>query len=195
MARPSLPEMSPWNWRSLTIPPTSIDGWIRLAVWQLWMGMIVCMVLGFGVLLIISSQDGVVVISDFTNCYGPPPVFLPCERVVYRVGVLYAVFRGLCGVLLIGVAVWLLWELWSAAEPKPITDDFLKLLDDSFGRDWRNPLTWPWRRMLWAYGFMTVGVAVTATVAMTVWTFVASSQPPRAPVIRIETSESFRLGN
>ena len=39
------------------------------------------------------------------------------------------------------------------AEPKPITDDFLKLLNDSFGRNWRDPRTWPWTRMLWAYGF------------------------------------------
>ena len=55
-------------------------------------------------------------------------------------GVLNVVFIVLCGLLLIGVAVWLLWELWGAVEPKPITDDFLNLLNDSFGRDWRNPL-------------------------------------------------------
>jgi hypothetical protein len=60
-----------------------------------------------------------------------------------------------CAVLLIAVAAWLLWELWNAVAPKPITDDFLKLLDDSFGRDWRKPRTWPWTRTVWAYGFTT----------------------------------------
>ena len=64
-----------------------------------------------------------------------------------------------CGLLLVGVAAWLLWELWSAVAPKPITDDFLKLLDESFGRDWRRPRTWPWARMMWAYGFTLVGAS------------------------------------
>ena len=51
------------------------------------------------------------------------------------------------GLTLLGAATWLLWELWSVAEPRPITDDFLRLLNDSFGRDWRNPLKWPWARL------------------------------------------------
>ena len=62
-------------------------------------------------------------------------------------------FNVWCGLLLIAVAAWLVWELWSAAAPKPITDDFLKLLEDSFARDWRKPRTWPWARVGWAYGF------------------------------------------
>ena len=87
-----------------------------------------------------------------------PPVVQPCERVAYRAGALNVAFNLWCGVLLIAVAAWLLWELWNAVAPKPITDDFLKLLDDSFGRDWRSPRTWPWARMVWAYGFTLVGV-------------------------------------
>ena len=104
------------------------------------MGMLVCVILGFGVVLIATSPDRIVAVSDLTNCYAPPPVALPCERIVYRGGVLNAAFTALFGLMLIGVAAWLLWELWSAVEPKPITDDFLRLLNDSFGRDWRNPL-------------------------------------------------------
>ena len=77
-----------------------------------------------------------------------------------RAGALNVAFNVWCGVLLIAVAAWLLWELWSAVAPKPITDDFLKLLDDSFGRDWRNPRTWPWARLGWAYGFTLVGATV-----------------------------------
>ena len=55
-----------------------------------------------------------------------------------------------------------MWELWSAVAPKPITDDFLQLLNDSFGRNWRDPRTWPWSRVLWAYGFTFVGVLFAA---------------------------------
>ena len=195
MSRSSMSEMSPWNRRSLRIPPDSVDAWIRLAIWELWMGMLVCVVLGFGVLLITSAHDRVIAVSDFTNCYGPPPVALPCERIVYRGGALYAVFSALCGLLLLGVAAWFLWELWSAVEPKPITDDFLRLLRDSFGRDWRNPLTWPWARVLMAYGFTVVGATLTASVGMMLWSLVASTEPVRAPTVRIETSQSFRLGH
>jgi hypothetical protein len=190
----SLPEMSPWKPRSLAIPPKSAHGWILLAAWELWMGMLVCVILGLGVLLISSSPDRIVAVSDLTNCYGPPPVALPCERIVYRGGALNAAFTALCGLTLIGMAAWLLWELWSAVEPKPITDDFLKLLYDSFGRDWRNPLTWPWTRVLWAYGFAVVGATLTVGIGMMIWGLVASSDPARAPTIQIDTSESFRLG-
>ena len=104
-----------------------------------------------------------------------------------------AAFTSLCGLMLIGVALWFLWELWSAVEPKPITDDFLRLLNDSFGQNWRNPLKWPWGRILWAYGFTVVGATVSATVGMMLWTLVVSNdvQPP-AP--RIETDQIFRLG-
>ena len=193
MAGVSLPEMSPWKPRSLAIPPKSVHGWILLAAWELWMGMLVCIILGLGVLLISSSPDRIVAVSDLSNCYGPPPVQVPCEQIVYRGGVLNAAFTALFGLTLVGVAGWLLWELWSAVEPKPITDDFLKLLHDSFGRDWRNPLTWPWARVLWAYGFAVVGASLAAGIGMMIWTLVASSDPAKAPTIRIDTSESFRL--
>jgi hypothetical protein len=194
MAGMSLPEMRPWNRRLLTIPPNSVHAWIRLALWELWLGMLVCVTLGLGVLLIITSPGRIVAVWDLTDCYGPPPVALPCERIVYQGGALNVAFTALCGLMLIGVAMWFIWELWGAVEPKPITDDFLRLLNDSFGRDWRNPLTWPWARVLWAYGFTIVGAILTAAVGMTIWTLVASSDSARAPISRIETSQSFRLG-
>ena len=159
------------------------------------MGMLVCVTLSLGVLLTLTSPDRIVAVSDLTNCYGPPPVALPCERIVYRGGVLNVAFTALCGLMLIGVSAWFLWELWSAVEPKPITDDFLRLLNESFGRDWHNPFTWPWARVLWAYGFTVVGATLTAGVGLMIWTLVASSEPAKAPTVRIDTSESFRLGH
>ncbi len=194
MAGASMPGMGPWNRRPLTIPPNSMQAWLRLAIWELWMGMLVCVILGFGLLLINSSPDRILAVSDLTNCYGPPPVALPCERIVYRGGALNAAFTALIGLMLIGVAAWFLWELWNAVEPKPITDDFLRLLNDSFGRDWLNPLTWPWSRVLLAYGFTVVGATLTAGVGVMIWMLVASSYPAKAPTARIETSQSFRLG-
>src|SRR4029077_2692601 len=95
-----------------------------------------------------------------------------------------------CGVLLLAVAAWLLWELWNAVAPRPITDDFLKLLDDSFGRDWRRPRTWPWARLVWAYGFTLVGAAAAFAVALVVSSAIASSV--KAPTARVETSQQFR---
>ena len=194
MAGVPLPEMSPWKPRSLVIPPSSARAWLRLAIWELWMGMLVCGTLGLGVFLILTSSNHVVAVTDLTNCYGPPPVAVPCERILYRGGALNAAFSALCGLMLIGVAVWLLWELWSAVEPKPITDDFLLLLYDSFGRDWRNPLKWPWARLLWAYGFTMLGAMLTAALGATIWTTVAQSDGAKPPSVRIETSQSFRLG-
>jgi hypothetical protein len=136
----------------------------------------------------------IIAVSDLTNCYAPPPVTLPCERIVYRGGVLNLAFTSLCGLMLIGVATWFLWELWSAVEPKPITDDFLKLLNDSFGQDWRNPLLWPWARVVWAYGFTVIGASLTAGIAMIIWTLVASSNATKVPTGRIETSQTFTVG-
>jgi len=193
MARGSAQELNPWNGRPLTIPPDSVRGWLRLATWELWMGMLVCLSVGLGVILIVTSSERIITVADLTNCYGPPPVPLPCERLVYRGGALNAAFTALCGVMLVGLAAWLLWELWSAMEPKPITDDFLRLLDDSFGRSWRNPLTWPWARVLWAYGFTLVGAAATTGIAMTIWTLVASSEAATAPTVKVQTSQTFRL--
>ena len=192
MAGWSMPEMSPWKPRGLTFPPDSVRTWVRLAIWELWMGMLLCVALAFGIRLIVTSPDRLYAVMDFSNCYAPP-VTLPCERIAYQGGGLNVVFTALSGVLLIGVAAWLLWELWSAVEPKPITDDFLRLLNDSFGRDWRNPLKWPWRRILWAYGFTVVGATVSATVGMMIWTLVVSNNA-KPPTIRIETDQSFRLG-
>ena len=98
-----------------------------------------------------------------------------------------------CGLLLIAVAAWLLWELWSAAAPKPITDDFLKLLHDSFGADWRRPRSWPWARMGWAYGFTLVGAISALGMALLVSTAISSLRPAKAPTVHVETSHSFRL--
>jgi hypothetical protein len=86
--------------------------------------------------------------------------------------VLNAAFIGLFGSTVIGVAIWMLRELWSARQPKPITDDFLRLLNESFGATWRNPLEWPWSRLLWAYGFTLVGVVLTTSRRIIVWSLI-----------------------
>ena len=186
----SLPDMRPWGRRPLIIPPSTANAWIQLVIWELWMGMLVCIVAGLGIRLIATSPDRIVKITDLSGCYAAP-VALPCERILYRGGALDAAFTALCGVMLILVAMWLLWELWSAVEPRPITDDFLKLLDESFGRDWRNPMKWPWARLLWAYGFTIVGATLTAVVAGAIWTTVTASAQARVPTIKIETG--FRI--
>ena len=191
MARPALPDMSPWKRRQLTIPPDSMQDWIRLAVWEFWMGMLVCGALSFGTRLIAAAPDNIVTVFDFTNCYAVPPIVQPCERVAYRAGTLNVVFNAWFGLLLVAVAAWLLWELWSAVAPKPITDDFLKLLDDSFGRDWRSPRTWPWARVGWAYGFTLLGAASVVCVALLVSAVIAS-RPAKAPTVHVETSQRFR---
>ena len=135
MARPVLPDLSPWRRRALTIPPDSMRAWVSLAAWEIWMGVLVCGALALGIRLIATAPENLVTVLDFTNCYGGPPIVQPCERVAYRVGTLNVLLNAWCGVLLVAAAAWLLWELWHAVAPKPITDDFLKLLDDSFGRD------------------------------------------------------------
>jgi len=185
--------MSPFSRRAVTIPPDSTSAWIHLAIWECWMGMLISVALGLGLFLILTSPRYIVTVSDLSGCYAPPPVTVPCERIVYRGGMMNLAFVSLCGLMLIGVAVWFLWELWNAVEPRPITDDFLKLLKDSFARDWRNPLTWPWPRLLWAYGFALVGASVTAVVAISMWTTVASAQGAKPPTVRVETSQSFRV--
>ncbi|HZL95384.1 MAG TPA: hypothetical protein VFB99_17140 [Vicinamibacterales bacterium] len=190
----TLPDMRPWGRQALTIPPNSRIAWIHLAIWELWMGMIVCVTLGLGLALISTSPRRIVAVSDLSNCYAPPPVVLPCERTVYRGGALDAAFTSLCGLMLIGVALWFLWELWSAVEPKPITDDFLRLLHDSFSRDWRNPFTWPWARVLWAYGFTVVGVVLTAGVGLMLWMLVVPSASTSTPTVKVKTSQSYTLG-
>ena len=108
-------------------------------------------------------------------------------------GGLNALFSIMTGVLGFTVAGWLLWELWLAVKPRPIADDFLRLLHDSFARDWRNPLTWPWARLAWAYGFTLVGGLLTAGAGVMIWTLISTGDAAKAPVVNVETSHSFRL--
>jgi len=189
MAGWQLPDLSPWRRRPLTIPPASPGAWIRFAMWECWMGTLVYGALAIGSQLISTAPQSIVTVFDFTNCYAAPPVVQPCERVAFRTGALNLAFDVWCGVLLITVAAWLLWELWNAAAPQPITDDFLKLLDDSFGRDWRTPRTWPWSRMRWAYGFTLVGAACIGPLLSAA---ISSSRFTRPPVARVETSQRVR---
>ena len=191
MARPALPDLSPWRRRALTIPPDSMQEWVKLAVWEFAMGALVSSALVFGSRLIASAPDHIVTVFDFTNCYAAPPIVQPCERVAFRAGTLNVVFNAWCGLLLVVVAASLLWELWSAVAPTPITDDFLKLLDDSFGRDWRSPRTWPWARVGWAYGFTLLGAAWTVGVALLLSAVIAS-RPAKSPPVHVETSQRFR---
>jgi hypothetical protein len=183
--------MGPWRRRSLTIPPDSLSAWVALAVWECWMGVLLCGALFFGTRLMATAPDNIVTVFDFTNCYAVPRVVQPCERVAYRTGELNAALNVWCGVLLIAVAVWLLWELWSAVAPKPITDDFLQLLDQSFGRDWRSPRTWPWARMVYAYGFTLVGITVSVCIGLLISAAVSSRTSAKEPTVA--TSQSFRL--
>jgi hypothetical protein len=122
------------------------------------MGVLVYVIAGFGTRLIASASQSIVTVYDFSSCDAAARVALRCGRVAYRTGGSIAAFNTWCGLLLLAVAAWLVWDLWSAAAPKPITDDFLMLLEGSFARDWRRPRTWPWRRAAWAYGFALVGV-------------------------------------
>ena len=184
--------MSPWRRHALTIPPDSLRAWVTLAAWEFWMGMLLYGALSFSTQLIATAPDSIVTVFDFTNCYAVPPVAQPCERIAYRAGVLNVALNFWCGLLLVAVAVWLLWELWSAVASKPITDDFLKLLDDSFGRDWRSPRTWPWARMVWAYGFTLVGVTLAVCIGLVVSTVISSSRPAKAPTVHVDTSQRFR---
>jgi hypothetical protein len=192
MARPVLPDMSPWRSQPLTIPPDSLRAWVRLAVWESWIGMLLSVALVFGTRLILTAPAGIVTVFDLTSCYAAPPVAQPCERVAYKAGTLNVVFNVWCGVLLIAVAAWLVWELWSAVAPKPITDDFFKLLDDSFGCDWRHPRTWPWRRMVWAYGFTFLGAGLSVGLGLLASQTISASPFNKPPAAHVETSLRFR---
>ena len=193
MARSRFRDLSPWRRHELTIPPDSLQAWVALAAWEFWMGIVVCAALGFGTQLIVTAPDSIVTVFDLTNCYAAPPIAQPCERVAFKAGALSVAFNVWCGLLLIAVAAWLVWELWSAVAPKPISDDFLRLLHDSFGSNWRDPRTWPWTRLGWAYGFTAVGAAVTLCVALLLSSVVSSSRLARAPTPHVETSQHFRL--
>jgi hypothetical protein len=193
MARGAMNEITPWRRRSLIIPPDSWRAWVHLAVWEAWMGMLLTGFLAFGAVLIARSGDRIITFEDLSGCYAPPPVTLPCERIVYRTGALNAAFTALGGMLSILIGLWFLWELWDAVAPKPITDDFLKLLNYSFGRNWRDPRTWPWSRVLWAYGFTFVGVVFAAGAALLIWTALSFTRPVKVPVTSVETSQDFRV--
>ena len=193
MASGVMNEITPWRRRSLTIPPDSWRAWVHLAVWEAWIGMLLFALLAFGVSLILTTPDRIVVFEDLSGCYAPPPVALPCERIVYRTGALNAAFTALGGMLALLAAAWLIWELWSAVAPRPITDDFLKLLNYSFARNWRDPRTWPWSRMLWAYGFTLVGLLLAASMALLIWTASSFTRELKAPIVNVETSQDFRV--
>lgn len=186
-------ELHPW-WRrrSIVIPPESSEEWVRLAGWQLWMGLLLFFLIAVGTRLIVTSPDRIVLLHDVSQCYAPPPVPVPCERTLYR-GLLNVAFSAFSGFMMLAVASWLLWVLWNAAEPPPITDDFLRLLNDSFGRDWRNPMTWPWSRVIWAYGITALGTALGLAVTITVSALIRSL-PAAAPAVHVETSQTFRSG-
>ena len=162
--------MSVWNRHGVTIPPDSWRAWLRLAAWEGFMGMVICGAVVFGLLQITSAPDRIITFHDFTTCSAALQSAGPCEK-VYRTGGLNALFSVMIGVLLFTVAAWLVWELWLAVKPRPIADDFLKLLHDSFARDWRNPLTWPWARLAWAYGFALLGALGLSAVVVVLYSF------------------------
>ena len=154
----------------LVFPPDSWRAWVRLAVWEFWMGGLVCGALLFAVSQISTAPDHIVTVDGFNNCTADR-VGQPCQHFVYRMGGLNALFSIMTGVLGLTVAGWLLWELWIAVKPRPIADDFLKLLHDSFARDWRNPLTWPWARLAWAYGFTLLGAGAVSIAVVVLYSF------------------------
>ena len=198
MARRVVPDMSPWrrlSRRPMTIPPDSMQEWIRLVLWECWIGILVCCALVFGTRLIAAAPDHIVTMFDFSKCYAAPPLVQPCERVAYKAGMLNVALNAWFGLLLVAFAALLLWELWSAVAPKPITDEFLKLLDDSFGRSWRRPRTWPWARMGWAYGFTLVGALSAFGLGLIASAAMSSSTSAHAPAVRVETSERFRASS
>src|SRR5436190_21394804 len=115
MASWLVPELSSWKGRGLTIPPDSWRPWLRLALWEFWMGMLIGGAVAFGVQQIASAPNRILTFTDFSGH-------------LYRTGGMNALFTLMCGVLCLVVATWLLWELWLAAKPRAIADDFLKLL-------------------------------------------------------------------
>src|ERR1043165_4790224 len=157
MASPWLvPEMSAWNRRGLMIPPDSWRAWLRLAVLEFWMGLIIGGAILFGVQQIATAPDRMVTVEG------------------HQIGGLNALFSIMIGLLLFVIAAWLLWELWMAVKPRPIADDFLKLLHDSFARDWRDPRTWPWARFAWAYGFACLGATSLVIATLVLWSAASS---------------------
>src|SRR5262245_3381178 len=109
MARGSLAENTPWRRRSLTIPPASWHDWLHLAVWELWMGLLICGFLSLGGALIVTAPERIITAEDLSGCYASPPVVRPCERIVYRTGALNAAFSALFGMMAMLIACWWLW--------------------------------------------------------------------------------------
>lgn len=194
MARGAMNAITPWRVRTLTIPPASVMDWLRLAVWECWMGTIVCALLWAGGAMIATAPDRIITAEDLSGCYASPPAVRPCERIVYRTGAMNAAFSALSGLVMIIAALWLLWELWDAVAPKPITDDFLRMLSYSFARNWRDPRTWPWSRVGWAYGFTVIGFVITAATATAAWTLLSSLRPVKTPAATVHTSQEFKAG-
>src|SRR5215471_4914226 len=193
MARPVGIDVSIWRRLApLPIPPHSMREWLRLVLWEFWMGLLVCSALVFGTRLIVTAPDHIVTVFDLSKCYAAPPIVQPCERVAYKAGMLNATLNAWFGLLLVGFAALLLWQLWSATAPRPIADEFLRLLDDSFGRSWWRPRTWPWARMGWAYGFTLVGALSAFGLGLMASAAMSSSTSAHAPAVRVETSERFR---
>jgi hypothetical protein len=173
--------MGAWNRRGLTIPPDSWRAWVRLALWETWMGMVICFMIGFGVQQIRTAPDRIVTLRDVVPC-ATSTIVQPCVRAL-RTGGLNALFSIMCGVLLFVIAAWLIWELWNAVKPRPIADDFLTLLHQSFACDWRNPRSWPWARVAWAYGFASLGASLLIVVGFLLWS--SASTPAHAKPVRV----------
>ena len=180
-----------WRPHSLTIPPDSPRAWMRLAGLEFCMGVCLCTAVVFGAQLIANAPQRMVTVFDFTRCYATP-VVLPCERVAYRAGGLEVFLNVWCGMVLLAVAAGLVLELWNLAAPTPITDDFLQLLHDSFGRDWRRPRTWPWARVGWAYGFTSIGVAAALAAGLVTSSMLSPPRGGKPPTVNIEMRERFR---
>src|SRR5947208_16716444 len=114
MPRWVAPEMSPWKRQPLAIPPDSLRAWVTLAAWECWMGVLLSVNLVFGTQLVVTAPANIVTVFDLRNCYVVPSVVPPCERVAYRTGHMSVVLNLWFGLLLIAIAAWLLWELWTA---------------------------------------------------------------------------------
>jgi hypothetical protein len=182
-----------WRKRTIIVPPETRDEWVRLVTWEVWMGFLLFLLVAIGARLVVTAPERVVLLHDVSQCYAPPPVPVPCERTLYR-GLLNVAFSAFSGFMMLAVATWMVWSLWNIAEPAPITDDFLRLLNDSFGYSWRNPRTWPWSRVAWAYGFTSIGIAIGLAATIAVSSALASLPSPRRPASAAEPLQIFRVG-
>jgi hypothetical protein len=155
-----------WRRRTIVAPPETRDEWVRLVAWELWIGLILFFLFAVGIELAATPPDR---------------------------GWFIVALSIVSGMTMLAVAARLLWSLWRAAEPAPITDDFLSLLHESFGRNWRDPRTWPWSRLKWAYGFTTVGVAMGLLLTIALSEAVRSLPSTRRPATEINTLQIFRV--